>query len=70
MRPAVFAGGLVTDADHGAFRRTATNLGGQLDFQLTALSNLDMMLSVGAAMAFEEGVSPRREFMVSFKVLR
>ena len=70
MRPALFAGALVTNADHDSFRRTATNIGGQLDFQLTALSNLDMMLSVGAATAFEDGASPRREFMVSFKVLR
>jgi hypothetical protein len=70
MRPAIFAGVLATNVDHDAFRREATNIGGQLDFQLTTLSNLDMMLSVGAATAFEDGFSPRREFMVSFKVLR
>jgi hypothetical protein len=70
MRPAVFVGTLVTNADHETFRRTATNAGGQLDFQLTTLSNLDMMLSVGAAVAFEDGFAPRRELMVSFKVLR
>ena len=70
MRPALFAGGLVTNADHGAFRRTVTDVGGQLDFQLTVLSNLDMMVSVGAATAFEDGFGPRREYMVSLKVLR
>ena len=47
-----------------------TEVGAQLDFQLTALSNLDMMLSVGGAAAFENGFAPRREFMVSFKLLR
>jgi hypothetical protein len=37
---------------------------------LTTLSTLDMMLSVGAAAAFEHGHAPRRELMVSFKILR
>ena len=70
MRPAVFAGGLVTNLDHDAFRRTAATAGAQLDFQMTALSTLDLMLSVGGAVAFEEGHPPRRELMVSLKVLR
>jgi len=70
MRPALFAGALVTNLEHGPSRRVATNLGGQIDFQLTALSALDMMLSIGGAVAFEDGFAPRRELMVSFKVLR
>lgn len=70
MRPAVFVGGLATNLDNETFRRVATDVGGQIDFQLTTLSALDMMLSFGAAVAFEDGYSPRREFMVSFKVLR
>ncbi|MBA3298107.1 MAG: hypothetical protein H0U19_14365, partial [Acidobacteria bacterium] len=70
MRPALFVGGLATNLDNESFRRVATDVGGQLDFQLTTLSALDMMLSLGAAVAFEDGYSPRREFMVSFKVLR
>ena len=70
MRPALFAGALVTNLDHDTFRRTATTTGAQLDFQMSALSTLDMMLSVGAAVAFEDGHSPRREFMISLKVLR
>ncbi|HJR60858.1 MAG TPA: LpqB family beta-propeller domain-containing protein [Vicinamibacterales bacterium] len=70
MRPAVFVGGLLTNVDHEAFRRRAVNAGGQLDFQLIALSSLDLMLSVGGAVALENGFAPRREFMVSFKVLR
>ena len=70
MRPAVFVGGLATNVDAGTFRRLATDVGGQVDFQLTTLSALDMMVSFGAAVAFEDGFSPRQEFMVSFKVLR
>jgi hypothetical protein len=70
MRPAVFAGALVTNLDHDGFRRTATTTGAQLDFQLSALSTLDLMFSVGTAVAFEDGFSPRREFMISLKVLR
>lgn len=70
MRPAVFVGGLLTNLDNEAFRRRLTNAGGQLDFQLTTLSALDMMLSVGGAVAWEDGHAPRRELMVSFKVLR
>jgi hypothetical protein len=70
MRPAVFVGGLLTNLDHEAFRRRAVNTGAQVDFQLIALSSLDMMLSVGGAVAFEDGFAPRREFMISFKVLR
>ena len=71
MRPAVFVGGLVTNLDHEAFRRIATNVGGQLDFQFTTLSTLDMTLSVGGATGLRGRVRcQRREFMVSLKVLR
>jgi len=70
MRPAVFVSGLVANADSDAFRRTLTNAGGQLDFQLTTLSSLDMMVSVGAAVAFEDSQPRRHEYMVSFKILK
>ena len=70
MRPAIFAGGLMTNLDGGGSRRKAANAGAQLDFQLTTLSSLDMMLCLGAAAAFEPGHAPRRELMISFKVLR
>ena len=70
MRPAVFVGGLGTNLDSEEFRRFASNVGGQLDFRVTALSTLDMTLSVGAALAFEDGYDSRRELMVSLKVLR
>ena len=70
MRPAVFAGGLVTNMDSPALRRTAGDLGGQLDFRLTVLSNLDMTLSAGAAEAVEGDGRSHGELMFSLKVLR
>jgi len=66
----VFVGGLVTNLDSAPVRRTITNTGAQLDFRLSALSSLDLTLSVGGAVAFEDGSRPRREAMVSLKVLR
>jgi hypothetical protein len=70
MRPAVFASGLVTNADKAALRRKVGNVGGQLDFRLNALSTFDFTLSVGGAVAYERGFAPRREAMISLKVLR
>jgi hypothetical protein len=70
MRPAVFAGALATNLDAPGVRRVATDLGAQLDFRFTVLSALDMTVSVGGAVAFENGHTPRREAMVSLRVLR
>ena len=70
MRPAVFVTGLATNLDAAAIRRTAVDVGTQLDVRVSVLSALDMTLSVGGAMAFEDGHGPRREAMVSVKVLR
>jgi hypothetical protein len=70
LRPAVFATVLATNLDDTGLRRTLGNAGGQLDLRFTLLSRLDMTLSAGYAVAFEDGVKPRDEFMVSIKVLR
>ena len=70
LRPAVFAAGLLTDVENDAFRRTVLSAGGQVDVRFTVLSNLDMTLSVGGAVAIEDGFGPRREAMISLKVLR
>jgi hypothetical protein len=70
MRPAVFAGGLVTNIDASPIRRTLGNVGGQLDFRLNMLSSLDLTLSIGGAAAFEPGSPPRREAMMSLKLFR
>jgi hypothetical protein len=70
MRPAVFAGGLVTNLEASERRQRVGNAGGQLDFRLNMLSTMDLTLSVGGAVAFAPGIGPRREAMVSLKILR
>lgn len=70
LRPAVFVGGLAVNVDAAPFRRQAASIGGQFDIRFTVLSNQDMTLSVGGAVALENHHRPRREAMVSLKVLR
>lgn len=70
LRPALFAGGLVTNLDRSAIRRTATTAGGQIDLRFTMLSALDLTLSVGAGTRFERGRPARREAMVSLALLK
>jgi hypothetical protein len=70
MRPALFVGGLGTNLDDPSIRHVLADVGGQLDFQFTILSTLDMMFSIGGAVAFEKGHGPRREAMASLKILR
>ncbi|HEY7059785.1 MAG TPA: hypothetical protein VH458_24795, partial [Vicinamibacterales bacterium] len=69
LRPALFAGGLVTNLDASDARAQAADVGGQLDVRFSALSTLDLTLSFGGAAAFENG-RVRREAMVSLKILR
>ena len=69
-RPALFVTGLSTNLDDPSARRTAVAAGGQIDFRFSLLSTLDMTVSAGAAVAFEDRHAPRREAMVSLKILR
>lgn len=69
-RPALFASGLIANPGSPAARRSLGNLGAQLDLKLTALDRLDLMLSAGHAIAFEDGRPARHETMVSLKVLK
>jgi hypothetical protein len=69
-RPALFASTLVTNPDADAFRRTISNVGGQIDFRFGILSRLELTLSAGYAAAFESGAKTRNEAMISLKVLR
>ena len=69
-RPAVFVTALSTNLDAPGVRRLVTNTGGQIDFRFGALSALDLTLSIGGAVAVERGQAPRREAMVSLKILR
>lgn len=70
VRPAVFAGGLATNLDAAGVRRVASSVGGQIDMRFGALSALDLTLSVGGAVRLERGRDPRREAMISLKMLR
>jgi hypothetical protein len=69
-RPAVFVSALGTNLDSADARRATANVGGQIDLRFGALSVLDLTLSVGGAVAFERDQTPRREAMVSLKILR
>jgi hypothetical protein len=70
LRPAVFAGGLGTDVGTASTRRFLTNVGGQIDLRMVVLSELEMTLSVGGAVAFEKDRETSREGMISLKILR
>lgn len=70
MRPALFAGGLVTNLDESTLRRRAVSFGAQLDFRFTILSVLDLTLSAGAAVSYEKGAPAAKEAMLSLRVLR
>ncbi len=69
-RPAMFVGGLVTNLDRPDERRTLGDAGAQLDFRFGMLSTLELTVSTGAAIAFEDGHPPRREAMLSIKILK
>jgi hypothetical protein len=69
LRPAVFAGALGTNLDETSLRRVVENVGGQIDLRLSMLSELDLTISVGGALAFEDGRTSR-EAMISLKILR
>jgi hypothetical protein len=75
-RPALFASAMVTNMDSepdlgtDAARHVVGNAGAQVDFRIFMLSRLELTLSVGQAFAFEEGLDPRAETMVSLKILK
>ena len=66
----LFGSGLVTNMDSDLYRTTAANVGGQVDLRFTLLSRLQMTLSLGYAVAFEEDRPYSDEFMFSLKILR
>jgi hypothetical protein len=70
LRPAVFAGGLVTNVDDRVRRRTAATMGAQIDLRATVLSSLDLTLSFGAGLRLERHLPARREAMVSLALLK
>lgn len=68
LRPAVFAGGLLTRDPAGGRGRYGT-VGGQLDLNFTVALRLPMIISVGAARGFAGRGEARTEAMVSLKIL-
>jgi hypothetical protein len=70
VRPSVFVGGLATDVDIRRGRRFLADTGAQMDFRFGLLSTLELTVSAGAALAFENGDAPRREAMLSVKILK
>jgi hypothetical protein len=68
-RPEVFFSALETDPDNRALRRSAHDVGVQLDLQLHVMHRQSMMLSVGAARGFSAAGLGRSEFMLSLQVL-
>ena len=70
IRPAVFAGGLITNLDDRASRQRAVDAGGQIDIRFSVLSALDMTVSAGAAVAFRADRPSSGEAMISLKILR
>ena len=70
VRPAIFAGGLVTNMDDQGRRRTASTIGAQIDLRATVLSSLDLTLSIGAGLRLQRHLGPRREAMISLALLK
>jgi len=68
-RTSFFASALVTEPDIETRSETFHSLGLQVDFELTILSRLNMMLSLGYAVGEREDGSSDDETMVSLKVL-
>ena len=77
MRASLFTGAIRTNFDDetavkdpvNSPEREVGNVGTQIDLRFRLLSRLDMTLSLGYAVAAEEGRSPEEEFMFSLKVL-
>jgi hypothetical protein len=68
-RVSLFSAGLATNLDSAEHRRDVMSLGGQLDLRLVTFSHLRSTLSVGYAIAVEEGRPMAEELMVSLKIL-
>jgi hypothetical protein len=70
-RLAFFGHGLVTNLDRDDFWKTEVfDIGAQLNVKLVLFYSLPSTLSAGYARAFEDGVDPRNEWIVSLKILR
>jgi hypothetical protein len=69
MRTSLFTTGIVTGLYDSDERFEAANVGAQIDLQITALSRLNLTLSLGLAQAFTPGGETSNEVMFSLKIL-
>lgn len=69
IRPAVFAGALMTDPNHADLRHTVQDVGVQFDLDFEVLNHLPMTLSAGYARGFNGPDGDSDEWMLSLKIL-
>jgi hypothetical protein len=68
IRPAIFAGGMATDApDHSSHHYA--NVGAQLDLAFTVALRLPMVFSIGAAGGWSDGHYRKTEWLASLKIM-
>jgi hypothetical protein len=70
MRPAFFVSGLAANLDDPRPKDTAVTAGTQFDFNLTVLSQLDLVLSAGGAVAVARDGIFRPEALISLRLLK
>jgi hypothetical protein len=68
IRPALFAGGMATEAPDGSSHHYA-DLGAQLDLNFTVALRLPMVFSVGAAGGWRDGHYRKTEWLASLKIM-
>lgn len=69
MRPALFAGELVTDVSNNRYEETYRSVGGQIDFEFTAAHRLPLTLSIGYAQGYIDREKVGDEWMLSLRLL-
>lgn len=69
LRVSLFGGGLVANPDRAEWRRKLADVGVQADLRLQLLTQQPLTLSGGYARAFERGLEPTEEWMLSLKIL-
>ncbi len=68
IRPAIFAGALMTDPGN-AFEETYGTVGAQIDLSFTMLYRLPMTISLGVAQGIASGNRGDTEWMLSLKIM-
>ncbi len=69
LRPAVFAGWLMTELGNSALRKNYASVGAQADLRFSVLHWYGMTLSVGYAVGFEGSKRAGSEWMISLKIM-